>query len=263
MAAVRAHGILGDDLGTYREVDGRPVHDFAGIDRVYDRLLGIGLRPVVELAYMPRDLARDPDHLGLLLQGGVVAAQGLGPLGGPGPRPGPAPGRPLRADEVRDHWAFEVWNEPNLEYFWSGDAADYLRLYDTAARAVRSVDPGLRVGGRPRPRSAGSRTWSPTPRRPAPRWTSSPPTCTAARRSTCAQPFTATAARTRPSGGPSGGPTRGCPTRWPSRCTRPRSWPGGCARPPAGSTPCPGGSPPTTSRSWAGRPRCCTAGSGC
>jgi beta-xylosidase len=50
-------------------------------------------------------------------------------------------------DEVRDHWAFEVWNEPNLEYFWSGEDADYLRLYDTAVRAVRSVDAGLRVGG--------------------------------------------------------------------------------------------------------------------
>ena len=37
----------------------------------------------------------------------------------------------------------------------------------------------------------------------------------------------------------------------------------GCARPPAASTPCPGGSPPTTSRSWAGRRRCSTAGSGC
>jgi xylan 1,4-beta-xylosidase len=147
VAAVRAHGILGDDLGTYREVDGRPVHDFTGIDRVYDRLLAIGLRPVVELAYMPRDLARDPDHLAFFYEGvsspprdwdrwedlvrdlvqHLVDRYGL--------------------DEVRDHWAFEVWNEPNLEYFWSGDAADYLRLYDSAARAVRSVDPGLRVGG--------------------------------------------------------------------------------------------------------------------
>jgi xylan 1,4-beta-xylosidase len=147
VAAVRAHGILDDDLGTYREVDDRPVHDFTGIDRVYDRLLGIGLRPVVELAYMPRDLARDPDHTVFYYKGvssppkdwdrwedlvrdlvqHLIDRYGL--------------------QEVRDHWAFEVWNEPNLEYFWSGDASDYLRLYDTAARAVRSVDPGLRVGG--------------------------------------------------------------------------------------------------------------------
>jgi xylan 1,4-beta-xylosidase len=147
VAAVRAHGILGDDLGTYREVDGRPVVDFAGIDRVYDRLMGIGLRPVVELAYMPRDLARDPGHLAFFYEGvssppkdwdrwaelvrdlvqHLVDRYGL--------------------MEVREHWAFEVWNEPNLEYFWSGDVQDYLRLYDTAAHAVRSVDEGLRVGG--------------------------------------------------------------------------------------------------------------------
>ena len=147
VAAVRAHAILDDDLGTYREVDGRPVHDFAGIDRVYDRLLGLGLRPVVELAYMPRDLARDPDHTVFFYKGvssppkdwdrweGLVRdlVQHLVDRYG--------------RDELRDHWAFEVWNEPNLEYFWSGDAQDYLRLYDTAARAVHSVDPGLRVGG--------------------------------------------------------------------------------------------------------------------
>ncbi|HEY7605470.1 MAG TPA: xylan 1,4-beta-xylosidase, partial [Actinomycetes bacterium] len=147
VAAVRAHGILGDDLGTYREAGGRPVHDFSGIDRVYDRLMGIGLRPVVELAYMPRALARDPDHLAFFYEG----------VSSP-PRDWDRWGGLVRdlvqhlvdrygLDEVRDHWAFEVWNEPNLEYFWSGDAADYLRLYDTAARAVRSVDPGLRVGG--------------------------------------------------------------------------------------------------------------------
>ena len=44
-------------------------------------------------------------------------------------------------------WAFEVWNEPNLEVFWSGTREEYLRLYDESARAVKSVDPRLRVGG--------------------------------------------------------------------------------------------------------------------
>ena len=64
--AVRAHAILCDDLGVYTEADGsgvlgtRAVHDFSGIDRVYDQLMELGLRPVVELSFMPRDLARDP-----------------------------------------------------------------------------------------------------------------------------------------------------------------------------------------------------------
>jgi len=50
-------------------------------------------------------------------------------------------------DEVVSRWAFEVWNEPNLEVFWSGTPEEYFRLYDVSARAVKSVDPGLRVGG--------------------------------------------------------------------------------------------------------------------
>jgi xylan 1,4-beta-xylosidase len=147
VAAVRAHGILDDDLGTYREVDGEPARDFGGIDRVYDRLCGIGLRPVVELSFMPGDLARDRDHTSFTYRG----------VSSP-PKDWDRWAELVRelvrhlADryglqELRDHWAFEVWNEPNLEYFWSGDADDYLRLYETAAAAVRSVDAGLRVGG--------------------------------------------------------------------------------------------------------------------
>ena len=49
-------------------------------------------------------------------------------------------------DEVAT-WGFEVWNEPNLEVFWTGTQHDYLRLYDESARAVKSVHPSLRVGG--------------------------------------------------------------------------------------------------------------------
>ena len=49
-------------------------------------------------------------------------------------------------DEVA-RWGFEVWNEPNLEVFWTGTQDDYLRLYDEAARALKDVDTRLTVGG--------------------------------------------------------------------------------------------------------------------
>jgi xylan 1,4-beta-xylosidase len=144
--AVRAHAILNDDLGTYREVDGEPVHDFSGIDRIYDRVLAIGLRPIVELGFMPRDLASDAgktvfDYAAIIspprdwdrwealvrdLASHLVERYGL--------------------DEVR-RWAFEVWNEANLEVFWSGTRDEYLRLYDVSVRAVKSVDAELIVGG--------------------------------------------------------------------------------------------------------------------
>jgi xylan 1,4-beta-xylosidase len=144
--AVRAHAILGDDLGTYREVDGRPVHDFSGIDRVYDHVMGLGLRPIVELSFMPRDLASDPDKT-VFEYGAIVSP----------PRDWDRWEELVReltahladrygSDEVR-RWAFEVWNEANLDVFWSGTREEYLRLYDVSVRAVKSVDAALIVGG--------------------------------------------------------------------------------------------------------------------
>jgi xylan 1,4-beta-xylosidase len=150
--AVRAHAILHDELGVYREVEGQPVHDFSGIDRIYDQLLDIGLRPIVEIGFMPRDLARDPsktvfeydaiispprdwerwESLVSDLTAHLVDRYGL--------------------DEVRT-WGFEVWNEANLEVFWAGTPEEYLRLYDVTARAVKGVDAQLPVGG---PASAAS-----------------------------------------------------------------------------------------------------------
>jgi xylan 1,4-beta-xylosidase len=144
---VRAHGILCDDLHVYREVDGAPVHDFSEVDRVYDQVLEIGLRPVVELSFMPRDLATDPTAT-VFSYGAIVSP----------PKSWDRWAELIRAftahlvdrygrSEVRDRWSFEVWNEANLEVFWTGTLADYLQLYEVSARAVKSVDPGLRVGG--------------------------------------------------------------------------------------------------------------------
>lgn len=144
--AVRAHAILHDDLGVYRELDGRPEHDFTTVDRVYDRVLELGLRPIVELSFMPRDLASDPtktvfhydaivsppkdwDRWGALV--GDLAAHLVERYG---------------LDEVR-MWGFEVWNEANLDVFWSGTRDEYFRLYDVSAAAVKAVDARLPVGG--------------------------------------------------------------------------------------------------------------------
>jgi len=145
--AVRAHGILCDDLGVYTESRGRPVYSFAGIDRVYDALMEGGLRPVVELSFMPAALARDPSQTVFSYEG-IISP----------PRSWPRWRDLVRAladhllerygeDEVTGQWAFEVWNEPNIGVFWSGTPEEYFRLYDTSAGAVKSVHPGLRVGG--------------------------------------------------------------------------------------------------------------------
>ncbi|MFB9236516.1 xylan 1,4-beta-xylosidase [Plantactinospora siamensis] len=143
--SVRAHAILHDDLGVYREVDGRPVYDFTRLDEVYDLILDIGLRPVVEIGFMPRDLATDPEKT-VFTYRGVISP----------PRDWDRWGDLVRAlvAHLLDRygaqvlgWDFEVWNEANLEVFWSGTRAEWMRLYDVTARAVKDVDPRIAVGG--------------------------------------------------------------------------------------------------------------------
>ncbi len=144
---VRAHAILHDDNQVVsRAPDGGLAFDFTRVDALYDQLLGLGLRPVVELSFMPAAIARDPDQT-VFTYRGIISP----------PRVWSEWHDVVRAlvthlverygiDEVAT-WGFEVWNEPNLEVFWTGTRDDYLRLYDESARAVKSVDPRLQVGG--------------------------------------------------------------------------------------------------------------------
>jgi xylan 1,4-beta-xylosidase len=143
---VRAHAIFHDDTRVYTEVDGEPVYDFSVVDEIYDRLLGIGLRPVVELGFMPRDLASDPSRT-VFEYGAIISP----------PRDYSRWASLVRRlvkhlvdryslEEVLT-WDFEVWNEANLEVFWSGTKAEWLHLYDVTAAAVKAVDPRLAVGG--------------------------------------------------------------------------------------------------------------------
>jgi xylan 1,4-beta-xylosidase len=144
--SVRAHAILGDDLGVYRERDGVPEYSFDGVNRVYDTVRELGMRPVVELSYMPRDLASDPSRTVFAYKAiispprnwdrwtGLIRAFTINLVERYG------------RDEVR-RWPFEVWNEANLSVFWSGTPAEYWRLYEATARAVKDVEPGIRVGG--------------------------------------------------------------------------------------------------------------------
>ena len=145
---VRFHGILDDEVGIYTEdSQGHPVYNFSYIDQIYDGLLATGVRPFVEIGFMPNQLA---------------ASHTLHPFWY---RPNVAPPKDWRrwddlvaafaqhlidrygADEVAQ-WYFEVWNEPNLD-FWAGQPKQetYWELYDHTARALKKVNPRLRVGG--------------------------------------------------------------------------------------------------------------------
>ena len=64
MRYIRAHGILMDENGVYTEDEhGNAVYNFSYVDQIYDGLLKAGVRPVVEISFMPKKLAFNPDAL--------------------------------------------------------------------------------------------------------------------------------------------------------------------------------------------------------
>ncbi len=144
---VRAHGILHDDNGVVVVGPGGEVQfDFARVDALYDRLLDLGLRPVVELSFMPAALARILRRRSSRT-GALSPRQATGTIGGAWSRHSPRTWSARYGIDEVAQWAFEVWNEPDLAVFWSGTRLEYLRLYDESARAIKSVHPRLRVGG--------------------------------------------------------------------------------------------------------------------
>ena len=63
IAYVRFHAILHDEMGVYSErLDGQPVYNFSYVDQAYDGLLANGVRPIVEISFMPRQLASRQIH---------------------------------------------------------------------------------------------------------------------------------------------------------------------------------------------------------
>jgi xylan 1,4-beta-xylosidase len=149
---IRMHGLFDDDMGVYREDShGNPDYNWQYIDQLYDFLENIGMKPFVELSFMPDQLAsgsktifwyrgnvtppKDIKKWADLVRAFVLHEQ---------QRYGNA--------EVRS-WFFEVWNEPNLKNgFWTGTQQEYFDLYAATARAIKSVSPDYKVGG---PATAG------------------------------------------------------------------------------------------------------------
>jgi xylan 1,4-beta-xylosidase len=146
---VRFHGILHDELGVYDEdAQGNPVYNFSYVDQIYDGLLENGVKPFVEISFMPKKLALRPQDLHPFWYKQVVS-----------PPKDYAKWDALMTafarhlverygvDEVAS-WYFEVWNEPNID-FWSGRPAQqtYFELYDHTARALKGVNQRIRVGG--------------------------------------------------------------------------------------------------------------------
>jgi xylan 1,4-beta-xylosidase len=165
----RAHNLLtsGDGTAAFKwgstnvyteDADGTPRYDWRIIDGIFDTYRANGVRPYVELGFMPRALSSAPADVpyqhswrptirGASMDGGWAW-----------------PPRDYQrwsdlcfeltrhfvqrygAEEVR-RWWFETWNEANLPVYWKGTPQEFYKLHDFAVAGVRRALPDARVGG--------------------------------------------------------------------------------------------------------------------
>lgn len=142
---LRFHGILDDDMCVVQEENGKILYNFVNIDNIFDFLLDIGMKPFMEIGFMPKAFASGTttlfhynanntmpkdfdewDRFITTMMNHFIDRYGI--------------------DEVRT-WFFEVWNEPNLKFFFNGTQKDYFKLYEHTARAIKKADTTLCVGG--------------------------------------------------------------------------------------------------------------------
>ena len=154
---LRCHGVFDDDMLTYQRMGDCRMFgsvpgknkiseiNFRQVGDIYDNLLDCGVKPFVELSFMPSALASGK-KLGLAYDPNITMPKSLAAWSD-------YIRRFIRflldrygAEEV-ESWYFEVWNEPDLGCFFAGTQKDYFKLYEATARAVKSVDERLRVGG--------------------------------------------------------------------------------------------------------------------
>ncbi|MDP9127867.1 MAG: glycosyl hydrolase [Pseudomonadota bacterium] len=142
---VRFHGLLSDDVGTFIVNSDKPIYSFFNADQIMDYLLSIGMKPFVELSFMPTALS-SADATVFHYRGNVTPPRDYEQWGGLIHKLVTHWAERYGLAELRQ-WFFEVWNEPNLKAFWTGTQEDYFRFYGVTAQAIKSVDRGLQVGG--------------------------------------------------------------------------------------------------------------------
>jgi xylan 1,4-beta-xylosidase len=168
---VRAHNLLTSGDGTaalkwgstnaYTEdASGNPRYDWTIVDRIFDAYIERGMKPLVEIGFMPEALSVKPHPYrhewgpdkpyANIFTGWAYPPRDYakwGELVYQWVRHSIA--RYGRAEAAS--WWWEVWNEPNIGY-WKGTPQEYHKLYDYAADAVKRALPEARIGG---PHSTG------------------------------------------------------------------------------------------------------------
>jgi xylan 1,4-beta-xylosidase len=133
------------------DAQGKPVYNWTILDRIFDTYRRLGVTPYVEIGFMPEALSTHPHPYrhhwpsGPLFTGWSYPPNDYGKWSD------------LIYEWVRHSiarygrnvvatWDWEVWNEPDIGY-WHGTFADYCKLYDYTASAVKRALPEARIGG--------------------------------------------------------------------------------------------------------------------
>ncbi len=144
---LRFHGLFHDDMfACQRNGHGKLVFNFQYIDEVFDALLAANVRPFVEFGFFPKDLATASDVRCFWWQAHVTPPDDLREWSKLIESAVRHFIQRYGREEVRT-WYFEVWNEPNLWFFFNSTKSKYFELYRATALAVKGVDPALKVGG--------------------------------------------------------------------------------------------------------------------
>jgi xylan 1,4-beta-xylosidase len=161
---IRAHFLLATGDGkpdlkwsssnVYTEdANGNPVYSWTILDQIFDAYAAAHVRPLVELGFMPEALSTHPDpyHIGWPLKKGEVEGWSYPPKDYKKweelCREVAAHMEERYGKETVSTWYWEIWNEPNGEYYWKGTQDEYNKLYDYAVAGVRKAIPGALVGG--------------------------------------------------------------------------------------------------------------------
>jgi xylan 1,4-beta-xylosidase len=163
---IRAHHLLtsGDGVAELKfsstniyseDGNGKPIYDFKILDGIFDAYKTAGVRPMVELGFMPKDLSADLPNRQEPYQVHYPKSTVSGRSNNP-PKDYAKWGELVRVvtahlverygKETVLQCYFEVWNEPDIDY-WHSTPEDYWKLYDYAVAGVRAALPGARVGG--------------------------------------------------------------------------------------------------------------------
>ena len=162
---VRVHNLLttGDGSSSLKwgstnayteDKNGNPVYSWTILDQIFDTFHAAGIKPIVEIGFMPEALSTHPEPYRHNFPKGSIGSIYTGWAYPPRDHAKWSElvfqfTRHLReryGDAEVKTWLWEVWNEPDIDY-WKGTPEEYFKLYDFTADAVLRAFPEARIGG--------------------------------------------------------------------------------------------------------------------